>query len=585
MRKILSLLVCSLLMILAEAQKPTRLPTRPTTGVLQPVTVDVFEDVNFTGAFQSYGLGTHRLVGPPDLNDRISSIKVPKGYVVMIYEHANEAGGMGSYTDLMEDCPDLAVYNLSDKVSYLSVFTAEKAGGYVWVRARNVNNKVVPGHWERKRASGVVPDNSPPAVVIALYERDDAANAPDATQAEIDEFNDVVTHQMGVGVLGGETTTPIYYHHNQPNEEVYKYEKIIDPSRLPGAFFDWAAEKLGRAGIILKPFEAVTDFVGDVKDWIFGSSSTKVGMDTWYPVSEHRTTVCGSATKDASICTQDYLHTQVTIDKDVCLHITPSEKFRPVLSNRWTGETSTDIEAEVKFKNLVGSGIEGTTPRNPLLLQTKKDEKVCVYGPWMGDVMNLTLNVPIPFSDSKVELGNLNLRKNNEIHPVNQAWKRNGKEWQLIAVADGTGYFQKKKYGEIEASGLNQRMRFYIAFLLSAGTGINSNNVVYDINGIGFDFAPNPAIDIQPESIELKNQGVSRVKVNAHSVVRLQRTFKVFFDKVRKRPNGAIQGYVVVETEPITTQGGSMNIIVKDQSPESGLVRPVRPTVGEVIRN
>jgi len=35
------------------------------------------------------------LVATDPLNDRISSIRVPKGLVALVYEHANEAGGFG----------------------------------------------------------------------------------------------------------------------------------------------------------------------------------------------------------------------------------------------------------------------------------------------------------------------------------------------------------------------------------------------------------------------------------------------------------------------------------------------------------
>jgi hypothetical protein len=251
---------------------------------------------------------------------------------------------------------------------------------------------------------------------------------------------------------------------------------VIDPARLPGEFFNWLSDKLGDAGFLVKPFEVITDIAGDIKDWIFGSSSTKMKMDCWFPVSEYRKTVCGKLRKDVHICTQDYLHTQVTIDKDACFNLIPSERFASMLTNRWTNETSTEIEGEVKpkhhsnYNTQTGKSTENTTPVNPLLLEIKKDENICLYGAWMGDIMDLNVKVPIPLTDVKIDVGNIDLRKNNEIHPVNQLWRKKGNETQLMAIVDGTGYFQKTGNGEIAASGLNQRMRFYKAFFAACRT-------------------------------------------------------------------------------------------------------------------
>lgn len=582
MKKTIIATACVVFVTTTVAQvRPTR-PTRPvpvTTHEIKPAVVEIFEHGNYSGKGIMLQPGTYRLTGPGDMNDMISSIKVPKGMVVMIYEHANEAGGYGSYTDLMENTPDLAAYNFNDKVSYLNIFTVEKAGGYVWARGRNENNNLVPGHWERKRASGVLPNNAPPATVFEVYDLKDAFSAPMATQAELDEFNKVVTQQSGVGILGGESTAAFYYHHNKPGEEVYKYKKVIDPARLPGAFFDWAANKLGWAGFVVKPVEIITDIAGDIKDWIFGSSSTKMQMDCWYPVSEFRQTVCGKMKEDAFLCGQDFIHTQVTVDKDICFNLIPSPAFSSMLTNRWTNETSEHIEGEIKSKNLMNfdtrtqKSTETTTPRNPMLMQVKKDANVCFYGPWMGDILDINLNVPIPLTNQRVELADLSLRKNNEIHPINQLWRKSGKEILLTAVVDNTGYFQVKGNREVEASGLNQHMRFYIAFSLPGTSSprvlVNSPTREYEINGIAFDATDNPVLDIPAETVNLQYKGYDAVKVNLNSLIRLQKTCKVFFDKVRKRANGSIQGYIVVETERISKPGGSFNITVKDLTPDT----------------
>jgi hypothetical protein len=548
---------------------------RPVTGpvvVLEEQKVALYENANYTGTAKMLSPGQYVL---SDFNDMASSIKVPSGMVAYIYEHAASDKGYGISADVLENVPDLLALNLTDKISYINIFYTTKDNMFDWARGVMVNGQFIAGHWERKRANGKKPDNFPPAVVSTIpevFDPNDIGNAPLASQAEIDEFSNIQKNQLGVAVLGGETTKPFYYHHNKPGEEVYKYDKVIDPSRLPGAFFDWAAEKLGRAGIIVKPLEAVTDLAGDIKDWVLGSSSTKQKIDCWYPDSEFKQTVCGKMKDDVFICPQNYIHTQVTVDKDVCLELIPSEKFRSFLTNRWTGETTDHIEGEVKSVNLTNYNTstkkttETTMPRNPLLMQIKKDENVCMYGPWMGDILDINLNVPIPLTAKKIELTDIDLRKNNEIHPVNQLWKRKDKEILLTAIVDGTGYFQKIGNGEIAASGLYQRMRFYIAFLLPGNTGgrVLPSTAEFDINGIGFAFTNNPAGEVQPETLALKQNGTVVIKINDNSIIRNQRTHKVFFDKVRKRANGSIQGYIVVETEPINKQGGSINIIIKN---------------------
>lgn len=568
-------------------------PGKQPVTTVRPVNnqaVTIYEHGNYGGRMKSLVAGTYRFYSAADMNDMVSSLRVPAGMAVLIYEHANEKGGFGNYTDLLEDCPDLSIYDLNDKTSYLSVFSLSRPG-YVYARGKTVNGQYVAGHWERQRADGRKPDNAPPAIVSFLpefFDPNDMANAPLATQAELDEFEQIRNNQQNVGVLGGETTKPIYYHHNKAGEEVYKYNKVIDPARLPGKFFDWAADKLGRAGFIVKPFELATEIATDIKDWIFGSSSTKMEMDCWYPVSEYRKTVCGTLKEDNKICTQDYLHTKVTVDKDVCFYLKPHANFNSMLSNRWTGQTHDGIEGEVKpfypvnYNTQTGKSVETLTPRNPLLLQLKENDQVCLYGAWMGDIMDINLKVPIPFTDESIDIANIDLRSSNEIHPVNQFWRKAGQEWQLTAITDGTGYFEKKGNGEVEASGLNQRMRFYYAFIIPGKPGaLDPAFREYHVNGVGFEFTDIPAREVAAETLTLKHNGVVRLKVNDNSFIRNQRTHRVFFDKVRKRPNGYIQGYIVVETEPIAKRGGSINLFIKDVTVNNSPANPDRLPVRE----
>ena len=123
--------------------------------------VTLYEGINFNGQSKTLTAGEYKL---SDFNDMVSSVKVPAGFCIMLYEHAGDCSGYGIYVDLLEDCEDLAKYNLTDKVSYAIVFTVTSPQGFVWARNRIQNGEFIPGHWERQRADGKGPDN---AAVVA----------------------------------------------------------------------------------------------------------------------------------------------------------------------------------------------------------------------------------------------------------------------------------------------------------------------------------------------------------------------------------------------------------------------------------
>jgi hypothetical protein len=517
----------------------------------------------------------------------VSSVKIPAGLVVIIYDHADAGGGYGSSIDLMEDCPQLSVYNFNDKAAYITVFNAKNSAGLIWIRGKTQNGQYVAGHWERQRAGGINP-NGVVAVVappIQPHQPDpnDLSLAPKATQAEIDEFDNLYNNQIGAGVLGGSNKRPFYYHANQPNELVYKYQKLIDASRLPSGFLQWASGKIAGISVVggalsMIPYtgKVIIEYVDEMKDWIFGSSSTATWIDAWYPVSENKVTVCGKMTDNVSICSQDYLHTKLTVDKDVNIEITPGNNFTWATNNRWLKpeEQKTTIEGEVKLKNLNnlntanGNTNETTTPHNPLLIKILKDNNVCMYGPWMADILDMHAKVPIPFTGDNIDLGKLDINTNNEIHPVNQLWYKNGNDLQLIAIADGNGYFDKTSNTEIAASGLHLTRSFYVAFQIpkpnsttTAVTGFTSYE--YNIDGIGFDFTNNAPQEIKAQTFLRKYNGVEVLKVNDNALIKLQKTHEIFFYKIRTRPDGSIQGYIIVETVLLDLPGGSINITVK----------------------
>jgi uncharacterized protein DUF1353 len=115
--------------------------------------VVIYENQNFEGRSRSFGIGNHRLFTTEDFNDLTSSIKVPAGLAVTVYEHADEGGGYGIWVDFLEDQPDLSQYDFNHKISYLVVFDSQRPG-YFYARNSMQNGEFVPGHWERVRARG-----------------------------------------------------------------------------------------------------------------------------------------------------------------------------------------------------------------------------------------------------------------------------------------------------------------------------------------------------------------------------------------------------------------------------------------------
>lgn len=119
--------------------------------------VTLFSDPQYAGSFVPLEEGDTRF--PAEFNDAASSVRVAPGYCAILYEDANEFGGYGASVDLLEDCPDLAVYGFAKKTSCVRVFAAER-DNFVWARAAMQNGQIVPGHWERKRAGGASPNTA-----------------------------------------------------------------------------------------------------------------------------------------------------------------------------------------------------------------------------------------------------------------------------------------------------------------------------------------------------------------------------------------------------------------------------------------
>lgn len=123
-------------------------------------TVVMYDAYNFQGSSRSFGIGQYRLFNEQDFNDLASSIRVPKGVGIIVYEHADEGGGFGEWVDFLEDQPDLSKYKFDNKISYLEIF-ATRNGSEFYER-----NKVEDGRFAEHRwiQTNEDPNNSDPVV-------------------------------------------------------------------------------------------------------------------------------------------------------------------------------------------------------------------------------------------------------------------------------------------------------------------------------------------------------------------------------------------------------------------------------------
>ncbi|HKO96604.1 MAG TPA: hypothetical protein VJU86_06420 [Pyrinomonadaceae bacterium] len=186
----LSLLLCFRSETDAQSRNPQftqRLPHRALTLRDKPVTdfssqdsqsIILFEDPNFGGRSHPFGIGSYRLLPEHgSFNDLASSIKVPLGLVVIVYEHSDEGGGYGESVDFLEDQSDLSRYGFDNKISHVDIFAARR-GSEVYERNKIENGRVVKGSWAQATDDPINPNP-----VIAPFK---PANVPEITAFEAD---------------------------------------------------------------------------------------------------------------------------------------------------------------------------------------------------------------------------------------------------------------------------------------------------------------------------------------------------------------------------------------------------------------
>lgn len=185
-----------------ENQKVSPASTTEQPSIIYAPQVILYEQGKYGGQSKAFGPGSYRFNTPADFNDLASSLRIPKGYVAVIYEHANESGGYGSYIDLMEDSENLNEYGFNDKVSYLTVFSTASRPGYVYIRNRRINDQFVAGHWEREKAGTTKVDNSLPAISSILQPIRPAKDP----NSGIPAFEEMVVYRIQLRITTGTGT-------------------------------------------------------------------------------------------------------------------------------------------------------------------------------------------------------------------------------------------------------------------------------------------------------------------------------------------------------------------------------------------
>ena len=122
--------------------------------------VVLYDNRNFGGREKLFGIGDHSLV---DFNDMASSIKVPAGLVAIVYEDSTQDMGHGLWVDFLEDQPNLAQFNLDNKISHLKI-VARRTSDSVWVRNSLRDGQFEAGHYLIGRGIGSLPPNPNPLI-------------------------------------------------------------------------------------------------------------------------------------------------------------------------------------------------------------------------------------------------------------------------------------------------------------------------------------------------------------------------------------------------------------------------------------
>jgi hypothetical protein len=485
--------------------------------------VSLFESPGFGGRSVSLGIGQHRFFTADDFNDLASSVQVPAGLVVILYGDADEGGGYGISVDLLEDSPNLSVYNFDNKASYVTVFATTTSAGLVWARAVLQNGMFVPGHWERRRADGQGPPNPGFGTVAPPI----PSHAPPViTSIQVSGTKSVITS------LGAQSQL----------ERGYWEHAVTDQFGVIGSDFR-EAEEIGSAA-----FERASN-----------NPVIPDSINFWYPQMrprDHR----GRYFKSTLIGTVDDVHLAsiggTYEDHDLNILIAPDElhkymvteahprEYTDIMSAEWRltlhhyGQPDCDddtsirevdfVEAEILPSSDFNSGVnEGLRNR----IAAAGNRRIGVYGPWIYDKGHCC---------------------HAEIHPAEQIWWREDSDsrtiyhfnvicdaskrfWWRDQMDDGT---KLKPWGAPPVRGL-----FAIAFEVDPPSPISriSSSEVFEVSDISsYNVASIPG---GKPIYELTYQGATLV-----TFIPNNEAFSASFEQVGTAEDGKIRGFLVMET-------------------------------------
>jgi hypothetical protein len=496
----------------------------PHEVVFEMSLVSLFENPGFGGRSVSLEIGQHRFFTPDDFNDLASSVRVPAGLVVILYEHADEGGGYGISVDLLEDCPDLSVYNFDNKVSYVTVFAATTSDGLVWARASLQNGTFVSGHWERRRADGQGPPNPGRGTVAPPIP---SRAPPVPTSIQVSGTKSVI---MSLGA--------------QSQLESINWEHAVtDQFGVMGSDFR-GAEEIGSAA-----FERASN-----------NPVIPDNINFWYPQKGPRDHRAGYF-KRTLIGTVDDVHLAniggTYEDHDLNILIAPDDlhkslvteahprEYTDIMSAEWNltfhqlGKPNCDDDESVREVDFVEAEILASSDSNSGVSEGLRDRiaaagsrKIGVYGSWIYDKGHCC---------------------HSEIHPAEQIWWREDSDSQTIyhfnVICDASKRFwwrdqmddgtKLKPWGAPPVKGL-----FAIAFevvLPSPTNGVLSSSVTFEVSDIS---SQNVATTSGDKPIyELVYQGTTLVTFMPNNGA-----FSVAFEQVGTAENGNIRGFLVMET-------------------------------------
>jgi hypothetical protein len=361
--------------------------------------VTIYEHANFNGRSRTFAVGQYRLFDSSDMNDMASSIKVPKGLVAYVYEHADNGGGYGISADFLEDCADLSQFNFNDKISYIHVFSSEdsKSGvvvrdhqtgevttgppqQFIWARNSVVNGAFIAGHWERKRAGG-----QPPTSPVAVF------SPP------------IPPHDFAQPVLTGGGTVAEPASAELKNHVIQMFLPFAKQA-------NWDHARSNQMGIIGSDFRGVEEIGSAAFERASNQKGIPDSINFWYPQKQsrdHRSIVYFKRTLAGTLLTSHVADISgIYEDYDLNIDIEPSgwcsylvtdahpREYTAIMSAEWNlsgnqfGQPDCNDSESIAETSFIEAEINTSlevSRRLDMILNSALGRQICVYGPWIYD--------------------------------------------------------------------------------------------------------------------------------------------------------------------------------------------------------